>query len=159
MASMSLGTKDLKLIQEFETFQSKMYDHDGGGHCTNGWSHMVYKGKCNGRENEKVFVQRINRKTGDSLLTKDTSKAAKEVNRMIDVPLKQSQFDALVSFADNVDGGNLPNLSKNSKGKDGKLDLAEIPDHMKAYNESSGKVLLGLTRRRQREANLFKEKE
>src|SRR5262245_15469362 len=159
MADMSLGSDGLNLIREFETFQSKMYDHDGGGHCTIGWGHLIHSGKCDGRENEKVFSQGIDQDRGDSLLTMDTSEAVRTVNRLADTPLNQNQFDALVSFTYNVGSRNLAQLLKSSKGSDGKLDLNKVPENMKAYNRSSGKILPGLVRRRQRESELFNKKQ
>lgn len=67
---MSLGSEGLKVIQDFETFQANLYHHDGGGHCTVGWGHLVHKGKCDGRENEKLFLKGITQKKANSLLKK-----------------------------------------------------------------------------------------
>ena len=155
---MSLGSEGLKLIQDFETFQSELYDTDGGGHCTIGWGHLVHKGKCDGRENEKIFLGGISRETGDDLLKKDTKLAEDAVNKQVGAfgsTLTQNQFDALVSFTYNVGTGNLARLLQGCTGPDSKLDLARIPDRMKLYDRSSGRILAGLTRRRQREADLF----
>jgi GH24 family phage-related lysozyme (muramidase) len=155
---MSLGTEGLKLIQDFETFQSKLYDTDGGGHCTVGWGHLVHIGKCEGRENEKIFLSGITQEKGDGLLKKDTKVAEDAVNKKVGAlgtTLAQNQFDALVSFTYNVGTGNLANILTACTGADGKLDLSKIPDKMKLYDKSSGKILAGLTRRRQREAELF----
>lgn len=156
--NMSLGTEGLKLIQDFETFQSKLYSTDGGGHCTIGWGHLVHKGKCDGKENEKAFLEGISQEDADSYLKKDTKVAEDAVNQKIGAlgeTLTQNQFDALVSFTYNVGTGNLANVITACTGSDGKLKLSEIPGKMKLYEKSSGKILAGLTRRRQQEVDLF----
>lgn len=158
---MSLGSEGLKLIQDFETFESKLYDTDGGGHCTIGWGHLVHKGKCDGKENEKVFLGGIKQADADSLLKKDTKVAEDAVNKKVGdlgATLTQNQFDAMVSFTYNVGTGNLANVLTACAGSDGKLDVSKIPDKMKLYEKSAGKILVGLTRRRQREADLFNKK-
>ncbi len=155
---MTLGSAGLKLIQDFETFQAHLYDTDGGGHCTIGWGHLVHPGKCDGKENEKIFQKGITQNEGDSLLTKDTKTAEDAVNTKVGAlgaTLTQNQFDALVSFTYNVGMGNLANVLAACTGKDGKLDLSKVPDKMKLYDKSSGKILAGLTRRRSRETELF----
>ena len=60
----------------------------------------------------------------------------------------QSQFDALVSFAYNCGTGNLKKLCKGRTPD-------QIADAMLLYNKAGGKVLSGLTRRRQEERALF----
>ena len=55
MADKKMGANGIKLLQGFEKLKNKMYDADGGGHCTVGWGHLVHKGKCDGRENEKAI--------------------------------------------------------------------------------------------------------
>lgn len=158
---MSFGSEGLSLLQDFEKFEAKLYDTDGGGHCTIGWGHLVHKGTCDGQENEKVFLKGVTKDEGDSLLKQDTALAERAVNQKVaarGATLTQNQFDALVSFTYNVGTGNLENVLAGSTGKDGKLDLDAIPARMKLYEKSSGKILAGLTRRRNREAELFSKK-
>ena len=62
--------------------------------------------------------------------------------------LNQNQFDALVSFAYNCGAGNLKKLCEGRT-------LSQIADKMLAYNKGGGKVLAGLTRRRNAERALF----
>lgn len=64
------------------------------------------------------------------------------------LPLNQHQHDALVSFAYNCGIGNLKKLCEGRT-------LSQIADKMLAYNKGSGKVLAGLTRRREAERTLF----
>lgn len=60
----------------------------------------------------------------------------------------QNQIDALVSFAYNV--GSIDQLTAN-----GIRSINEIANHITAYNKAGGIELLGLTKRRQAEKNLF----
>ena len=60
----------------------------------------------------------------------------------------QNEFDALVSFAYNI--GSIDGLTSSGfRSKD------EIVDKFLAYNRVGGKILSGLTRRRQEERALF----
>jgi len=60
----------------------------------------------------------------------------------------QNQFDALVSFAYNI--GSIDQLTQN-----GTRTIKEISEKILAYDKAGGKVLAGLTRRRQAEKKLF----
>ena len=60
----------------------------------------------------------------------------------------QNEFDALVSFAFNV--GSINQLTQN-----GKRSRAQIAAAMLKYNRGGGKILPGLTKRRQAEQELF----
>lgn len=62
--------------------------------------------------------------------------------------LNQNQHDALTSFAYNCGAGNLKKLCEDRT-------LPQIADKMLAYNKAGGKVLAGLTRRREAERTLF----
>lgn len=158
---MKLGEKGKNLIQDFEQFRATLYDTDGAGHCTIGWGHLVHRGFCDGRENEKVFSKGISRSTGDQLFFLDIQHAEKTVIRQVDLfglELNQDQFDALVSFTYNVGSGNLAAMLKGCRRQDATLDLARIPACIMRYNRAGGRVLAGLTRRRQKEADLFEGK-
>lgn len=87
------------------------------------------------------------------LLKEDLAKYAASVNNcvkkgLITFPLNQNQFDALTSFCYNCGAGNLQKLVKGRNA-------AEVADKLLAYNKGGGKVLAGLTRRREEERALF----
>ena len=158
---MKLGDKGKKLIQDFEQFRAKLYDTDGAGHCTVGWGHLVHRGLCDGRENEKQFAKGISKSRGDELFFLDVEHEERTVNKhaqSLNLELNQDQFDALVSFTYNVGSGNLSTMLKNCEKGNKKLDLDKIPACMKRYDRAGGKILSGLTRRRLREADLFEGK-
>jgi GH24 family phage-related lysozyme (muramidase) len=89
----------------------------------------------------------ISQAEAEAILVNDLKKYEQAVNST-GLALNQSQFDALVSFAYNCGVGNLKKLVANRTPE-------QIADAMLAYNKGSGKVLPGLTKRRQEERALF----
>ena len=75
------------------------------------------------------------------------------VNSLVTVPLNQCQFDALVSWVYNLGPNNLKSSSMLRVLNEGKYD--EVPAQMKKWNKANGKVLAGLTRRREAEGLMF----
>lgn len=90
---------------------------------------------------------KISQAQADAFLISDLKKYESAVNST-GLVLNQNQFDALVSFTYNCGAGNLKKLVKNRS-------MNQIADALLAYNKGSGKVLAGLTRRRQAERQLF----
>ena len=78
----------------------------------------------------------------------------KYVNDYVNVPLNQCQYDALCSFVYNLGGNALKNstllIVLNSGNYEG------VPEQIMRWNKAGGKVLAGLVRRRECEAELFK---
>lgn len=97
---------------------------------------------------------RITQAEADSLLMHDLEKYEHAVTRQkIKFPAYQGsptqlQFDGLVSFAYNCGCSNLTKLCKNRT-------IEEIQQKIMLYNKSGGKVLSGLTKRREAERNLL----
>lgn len=95
----------------------------------------------------------------DILLKQDMKRFEKAVLRSITVPLKQHQFDALVSFAFNVGAGALATSTLLKKLNSG--DYAGAAEQFLVWNKATNPqtkkkvVLPGLTRRRQAERHLF----
>ena len=71
--------------------------------------------------------------------------------------LTQNQFDALVSFCYNVGPANLK-ASTLLKKVNANPNDETIREELKKWNKGGGKVLKGLTRRREAEANLYFQK-
>ena len=69
-------------------------------------------------------------------------------NKVIKFTVNQNQFDALVSFAFNLGGGRIKTLCENRSAE-------EVANAILLYNKAGGKVLAGLTKRRQKEKELF----
>jgi lysozyme len=79
---------------------------------------------------------------------------ASQVKRLIKSRVTNNQFSALVSFAYNVGVGNLKRSTLLKLVNSNPNDPA-IRQQFMRWNRAGGKVLLGLTRRRESEANLY----
>ena len=75
------------------------------------------------------------------------------INDLVEVELNQNQFDAMVSWVYNLGVGNLQSSTLLKVLNAG--DYAGVPEQIMRWNKAGGKVLEGLTRRRQAEADLF----
>lgn len=95
----------------------------------------------------------ITQERAEELLREDVAKVEAQVLRVIKVPLKQGQFDALVSFTYNLGAGNLASSTL--------ARLLNAGDYMGAaaqfdrWNKAGGKVLKGLVSRRAAERAMF----
>ena len=90
---------------------------------------------------------KITQAQADAFLVADLAKFERAVNK-VGLSINQNQYDALVSFAYNCGAGNLRKLVTGRT-------ILQIADALLAYNKGGGKVLTGLTRRRQAERALF----
>ena len=78
------------------------------------------------------------------------------IQKLVKVPLKQNQFDALVSWVYNLGGTNLRRSTLLQRiNDDSDSSRADIPYQIKRWNRADGKVLDGLVRRREAEALLW----
>lgn len=89
----------------------------------------------------------------DALLAKDLEEFEGYVDRMVTYELNQNQFDSLVSWTFNLGPSNLGKSTLLRKLNAGEIE--EVPAQIKRWNRAGGKVLAGLTRRREAEARLF----
>jgi lysozyme len=125
----------LQLIESFEGLRLNSYE-DSVGVWTIGYGHTL--GVKAG--------QTITQQQAQAFLQQDLAVAEAPVNKL-GLNLTDNQFAALVSFTFNLGGGNLNKLM--SQG------LAAAPDRILLFDHAGGKVLPGLTRRRQAERALF----
>ena len=79
------------------------------------------------------------------------------VNKYVEVPLNQNQFDALVAWVYNLGPNNLKESTMLKVLNEGKYEL--VPSEIKRWNKAGGEVLEGLERRRLAESMLFQGKE
>ena len=89
----------------------------------------------------------------DHMLEVEMEEYEKYINDLVTVELNQNQFDAMVSWVYNLGVGNLQSSTLLKVLNAG--DYAGVPEQIMRWNKASGKVLEGLTRRRQAEADLF----
>ena len=145
---MKTSSKGKAIIKQYEGFRAKPYL------CpakipTIGYGATYY---TDGRK-VKLSDPAISEADADKLLDKMLVKYEDAVNRYVQVPMTQNQFDALVSFCYNLGQENLRNstLLKKLNNKD----YNGAADQFLRWNRAGGKVLAGLTKRRTDERKLF----
>ena len=141
---MKLGAAGAALIKSREQLRLRAYKPTPDDKWTIGWGHT---GKNVVEGLTWVLSQ------AEAAFDSDTQGAATAVMRLVDVPLTQNQFDALVAFVFNVG---------EPQFKDSTLlrvlnahDYAGAAGHFAEWNHQAGKVLAGLTVRRAAERDLF----
>lgn len=95
----------------------------------------------------------IKQETAERLLKVGLVSYESDVSRLVKVSLTQGQFDALVSFTYNLGARSLSTSTLLRKLNAG--DYAGAADEFMRWNKAGGKVLNGLTRRREAERALF----
>lgn len=136
------------LVAQFEGCRLKAYPDPatGGEPITIGYGHTQP-----GLKLGVVWTQA----QADAALEADLARFARGVwNAIGEKETTQNRFDALVSFAFNVGLGNL--LSSTLLRKHVAGDYAGAADQFIRWNKAAGKVLNGLTRRREAEAKLYR---
>lgn len=88
------------------------------------------------------------------LLREDVREAEACINAAVKVPLTQDQFDALVSFVFNVGAGAFKGSTMLKLLNAGEYDKAASQFHR--WNKAAGRELIGLTKRRMAEADIFR---
>ena len=91
------------------------------------------------------------------MLLHELMEYCKYVEDAVEVPLHQNQFDALVSWTYNLGPSNLNRSTMLKVLNRGHYE--EVPAQICRWNKAGGKVLEGLTRRRNAESLLFEGKE
>ena len=147
---MQTSEKGIKNIKVFEGCSLTAYPDPGTGGAPwtigYGWTHPV-----DGKPIKPGMT--IKQETADRLLKTGLVSYENDVLKMAKVKLTQGQFDALVSFAYNVGSRALSTSTLLRKLNDG--DVKGAADEFLRWNKAGGKVLNGLTRRREAERALF----
>jgi len=89
----------------------------------------------------------------NALLSQDLVTAEKAISGAVSVTITDNQFSALVSFVFNLGAGNF--LGSTLLKKLNANDIFGAADEFPRWNKVNGKVLAGLTRRREAEKALF----
>ena len=139
---MNISNKGIELIKQFEGCRLKAYQ-DSVDVWTIGYGHTegVYEG------------MEISQHQADIMLDSDLVKYANYINEYVTVSLNPNQFDALTSWVYNLGPGNLKSSTMLKVLNEGSYD--DVPFQIKRWNKAGGKVLKGLVRRREAEAELF----
>lgn len=142
---MRISDVGLALIKGFEGLRLEAYPDPatGGEPWTIGYGHTgeVKQGDV------------ITEEEAESLLRQDVAQFEMCVNGALQVNVTQGQFDALVSLAYNIGCRNLRNSTLMAKLNAGD-DVGASAEFLR-WNRAAGKVMAGLTRRREAERDLF----
>tara|TARA_B110000977_G_scaffold125839_1_gene161013 strand:+ start:189 stop:614 length:426 start_codon:yes stop_codon:yes gene_type:complete len=139
---MKISKNGLDLIKHFEGCELEAYKCPAGV-WTIGYGHIK----------TAVEGMTITQHQADEMLIEEMNEYEGYINNSVRVDLTQNQFDAMVSWVYNLGNGNL-NASTLLKVLNSG-DYAGVPEQMLRWNKAGGRVLEGLTRRRQAEADLF----
>lgn len=141
---MRTSQQGIDLIKKFEGFSERVYLCPGGVY-TIGYGHTsgVQIGDTCTREKAEEYLR-------DDL--KDTEET---IEALIEVPLTQNQFDALVSLVYNIGSGNFYDSTIRRVINCKVADKEEYRRAWMMWVKSRGKVLKGLVRRREAEYKLF----
>ncbi|SAI50498.1 glycoside hydrolase family protein [Enterobacter hormaechei] len=144
---MQTSDKGIALIKEFEGCKLTAYqDSVGVWTIGYGWTQPV-----DGKPIRAGMT--IKQETAERLLKTGLVSYESDVSRMVKVGLTQGQFDALVSFTYNLGARSLSTSTLLRKLN--ASDYAGAADEFLRWNKAGGKVLNGLTRRREAERALF----
>lgn len=135
---MKISERGLDLIKSFEGCRLTAYKCPAGV-WTIGWGHTG-----DVTEGQTITQERADQMLRDDMVAYEVK--VKKYNGTYN--WNQNEFDALTSFAYNV--GSIDQLTAR-----GTRSREVIAEKMLAYNKGGGKVLAGLTRRRQAERELF----
>ncbi|MEO1590268.1 MAG: lysozyme [Cyanobacteria bacterium J06632_22] len=140
--SQRTNSNGLRLIKSFEGLRLTAYQ-DAVGVWTIGYgtTRNVRRG------------MRITREQAEAFLKEDLNRFEKAVNDAVKVPINDNQFSALVSFTYNVGAGAL--RSSTLLKKLNRRDINGAANELPRWNKAGGRVLAGLTRRRNAERALF----
>ena len=148
---MTVSDKGIELIKKFEGLSLKPYL------CparipTIGYGNTFYEDGNKVTMSDKL----ITAERATAMLKVVVSQFAVGVAKLITFKgVSQHQFDALVSFAYNVGLGNLKSSTLLKRVNKNEMELASM--EFKKWDKAGGKVLAGLTKRREAEAMLFRE--
>lgn len=145
---MIISSKLRELVKHFEGCKLTSYVCSAG-HNTIGYGNTFYENGVKVKPGDKITQQRA-----EELLDVILIKFVQQTNELIKSNVNQNQRDALTDFAYNCGIGNLKSSTLLKKVNADPNDKT-IREEFMRWNKGGGKVLNGLTRRREAEANLY----
>jgi lysozyme len=144
MILMKLGEKGTEILKYFEGCKLTAYQ-DSVGVWTIGYGHTkgVYDGMT------------ITQDEAEQMLLTELEEYEGYIESMVTVPLTQNQFDALVVWIYNLGPTNFRNSTLLKELNAGNYNAAG--QEITRWNKAGGKVLAGLVKRREAEAELFND--
>lgn len=144
---MSLSVDGVNQICNFEGLKLSAYD-DGTGVWTIGYGTTRYPNGKRVSEGDRCSLEQAK-----TYMQHDLKIFERAVNSSVKVPLKQNQFDALVSLTYNIGVGAFKHSTLLKKLNSG--DYKEAANQFDVWVNASGKRLQGLVNRRAMEKKLF----
>jgi lysozyme len=142
---MRTSPKGVALIKQFEGLRLAAYPDPatGGDPWTIGYGSTrgVTKGMT------------ITADQAERMLLNDIARFEPQLDALVKVPLKQGQWDALMSFVYNLGAANLESSTLLKLLNAG--DYAAAGDQFARWNKAAGKIMAGLTARRAAERAMF----
>lgn len=150
---MAVNAATLDLIKHSEGWVDHAYPDPGTGGepLTIGYGHTSAAGPP-----RVTAGMTISPAEGETILQADLAKSEADVARLVKVPLNDNQRGALVSFDFNIGVGSFATSTLLRKLNAG--DYAGAADEFLRWDHAAGKILPGLTVRRQAERALFLSK-
>jgi lysozyme len=148
---MNTNKAGLDLIKSFEGLRLETYKCSAGVD-TIGYGHTSMAG-----EPKVTPGMKITEAEAEEILARDLGKYEAAVDKAVTVEPTPNQFAAMVSLCYNIGPGNFAKSSVVRKLNAGDVDGAAQSFLM--WNKAAGKVLAGLTRRREAEKKLFLTKD
>lgn len=145
---MKLNEAGKSLIKSFEGLKLTAYKCSANKD-TIGYGNTFYEDGTPVKPGDKITKERA-----ESLFELIAAEFEAKVRPLIKANLTENQYSALVSFAYNAGVGNLQKSTLLRKVNANPNDPSIRAEFMK-WNKAAGKVLAGLTRRRQAEADLY----
>ena len=139
---LSTSAAGVELIKRFEGLRLNAYQ-DSVGVWTIGYGHTK----------TAKAGQRITADEAHRLLIQDVIDHEAHIKRLVKVPLKQQEFDALSSWVFNLGGGSLASSTLLKKLNAG--DYVGAANEFPRWNKAGVKELAGLTIRRNAERDLW----
>lgn len=137
-------------LHAYECAASKMIHEESKKFYTIGWGNTLYENSTKVGKHDVITQERA-----DALFESILADFEKKTLSLVKVHLTENQLGALVSFAYNCGLANLKSSTLLKRVNESKFD--EAANEFLKWNKAGGKVLNGLTRRRQAESNLFKK--
>lgn len=141
-------SKALPIIKKFEGLRLTSYLCPSGL-ATIGYGATFYENGSRVQLGEKITIDRA-----DSLLLMQVKLFETEVRRTVKSELNENQLGALVSFCFNIGGAAFSESTLAKKANANPYDPTIRAEFMR-WTRGGGKVLPGLVKRREAEANLY----
>ena len=145
---MKVNKATIDLIKNFEGLRLESY-YCSAKVLTIGYGNTFYE------DGTKVKLgDKITKKRAEELLDFMVLQFANQVKPLIKVPLSENRFGALVSFSYNVGVSALSKSTLLKKVNTNQNDPSIKMEFLR-WNKANGKILAGLTKRREAEAKLY----